>query len=196
MRLAGRSISNESGSSRPDATKWISRSPRTPMISTSASTTDRAPPSGSKNGLVTQARSAPVCDGISRRAYEEALAYSRIRYKGGARIIFHQAVQMAICDMAIKVLTARLMMLRAAWQNDQKAGPNQLNGMAKIYCSDVAVDVTSKAMQVFGGYGYMRDFPMEKLYRDARLGPIYHATNEMIMTGQLAPWLASMNTIY
>ncbi|MBI5949516.1 MAG: acyl-CoA dehydrogenase family protein [Chloroflexi bacterium] len=139
---------------------------------------------------------AAVFNGISRRAYEEALAYSRIRYKGGARIVFHQAVQLAICDMAIKVLTARLLMLRAAWQNDQKAGGTAHNGMAKVYCSDVAVDVTDKAMQLFGGYGYMRDFPMEKLYRDARLGPIYHATNEMIMVGQLTPWLASMDTIY
>jgi len=139
---------------------------------------------------------AAVFNGISRRAYEEALAYARIRYKGGARIIFHQAMQMALCDMAIKVLTARLLMLRAAWQNDQKSGPTAHNGMAKIYCSDVAVDVTNKAMQIFGGYGYMRDFPMEKLYRDARLGPIYHATNEMIMVGQLVRWLASMDTIY
>ncbi len=138
---------------------------------------------------------AAVFTGIARRAYEEALAYARIRYKGGARIIFHQAVQTMICDMAIKVLTARLLMLRAAWQNDQHAGPTQHNGMAKIYCSDVAVDVTSKGMQIFGGYGYMRDFPMEKLYRDARLGPIYHATNEMIAVGQLIRWLASMDSI-
>ncbi len=139
---------------------------------------------------------AAVFTGIARRAYEEALAYSRIRYKGGAKIIFHQAVQTMICDMAIKVLTARLLMLRAAWQNDQRAGYTAHNNMAKIYCSDVAVDVTSKGMQVFGGYGYMRDFPMEKLYRDARLGPIYHATNEMMMVGQLVRWLASLDTIY
>lgn len=139
---------------------------------------------------------AAVFNGVARRAYEEALAYARIRYKGGARIIFHQAVQLALCDMAIKVLTARLLMLRAAWENDQEAGFNAYNSMAKIYCSDVAVDVTSKAMQIFGGYGYMRDFPLEKLFRDARLGPIYHATNEMIMVGGLIQWLASMNTIY
>lgn len=139
---------------------------------------------------------AAVFNGIARRAYEEALAYARIRYKGGARIIFHQAVQMAICDMAIKILTSRLLMLKAAWENDQETGFNNYNGMAKIYSSDVAVSVTNQAMQVFGGYGYMRDFPMEKLYRDARLGPIYHATNEMIMVGQLVRWLASMDTIY
>ncbi|MCC7366271.1 MAG: acyl-CoA dehydrogenase family protein [Dehalococcoidia bacterium] len=139
---------------------------------------------------------AAVFNGIARRAYEEALAYSRIRYKGGARIVFHQAMQMALCDMAIKVLTSRMLMLRAAWENDQERGFNAYNNMAKIYSSDVAVDVTSKAMQVFGGYGYMRDFPMEKLYRDARLGPIYHATNEMMMVGQLIPWLAAMDTIY
>lgn len=138
---------------------------------------------------------AAVFTGLARRAYEEALAYARIRYKGGARIIFHQAVQMMICDMAIKVLTARLLMLRAAWQNDQHAGATAHNYMAKIYCTDVAVDVTSKAMQVFGGYGYMRDFPMEKLFRDARLGPIYHLTNEM-MAGPLVQWLASLDTIY
>lgn len=139
---------------------------------------------------------AAVFNGIARRAYEEALSYSRIRYKSGAKIIFHQAVQMAICDMAIKVMTARLLMLRAAWQNDQRAGYTAHNSMAKIYCSDVAVDVTSQAMQLFGGYGYMRDFPLEKLYRDARLGPIYHGTNEMIMSGQLVRWLAAMDTIY
>ena len=67
--------------------------------------------------------------------------------------------------------------------------------MAKIYCTDVAVDVTNKAMQVFGGYGYMRDFPMEKLVRDARLGPIYHLTNEMTI-GYLIQWLAALDTIY
>lgn len=139
---------------------------------------------------------AAVFTGLARRAYEEALAYAKVRYKGGARIIFHQAIQMMLCDMAIKVLTSRLLMLRAAWQNDQKAGYTAHNNMAKVYCTDVAVDVTNKALQVFGGYGLMRDFPMEKLYRDARIGPIYHATNEMVMVGQLIQWLASMDTIY
>lgn len=162
----------------------------------------RVPKSQELQGFFTRPRTrggdvevAAVFTGIARRAYEEALGYAKTRYKGGAHIIFHQAVQMLLCEMAIKVLTSRLLMLRAAWQNDQRAGATGHNYMAKVYCSDVAVDVTNKAMQVYGGYGYMRDFPLEKLVRDARLGPIYHLTNEMILP-YLTQWLSSMDTIY
>ncbi|HJN93386.1 MAG TPA: acyl-CoA dehydrogenase family protein [Dehalococcoidia bacterium] len=138
---------------------------------------------------------AAVFAGISRRAYEEALAYAKERFKGGKYIVDHQAVQLMLTDMAVKTHLSELITMRAAWQNDQGTGYTAHNDMAKVYTTDAAVSVTYDAQQIFGGYGYMRDLPIEKLARDARLGPIYHATNEMIRVGSLITWLRSMDSI-
>lgn len=136
---------------------------------------------------------AAVFVGIARRAFEEAVAYARERYKGGTKIIHHQAVQRMLVDMVIGIKTARLLTWQAAWEDDNGC-PAAGAGMAKVYASEMAVKATNDAMQVFGGYGFMRDFPIEKLVRDARLGPIYDATNEMIRHGQILPQYAVRGT--
>jgi acyl-CoA dehydrogenase len=128
--------------------------------------------------------------GLARAAFEEAMAYAKVRYKGGNRIIFHQAVGMKLADMAIAVKTARLLVHQSAWHNDNVPEPNPVAAMAKVYCSDVAVRVTHEALQIFGGYGYMRDLPLEKWARDARVTPIYDFTNEMLRANFILPGLA------
>ncbi len=128
--------------------------------------------------------------GLARAAYDEAMAYAKVRYKGGNRIIFHQAVGMMLADMAIAVKTARLLVQQSAWHNDNVAEPNPVAAMAKVYASDVAVKVTHDALQIFGGYGYMRDLPLEKWTRDARVTPIYDFTNEMLRANFILPMLA------
>ena len=84
-----------------------------------------------------------------------------------------------LTDMAINVKTARLITWQAAYL-DEQAIPGALSSMAKVYAADAAIETTRLGMQVFGGYGYMRDLPIEKLYRDARLMSIYDGTNEVL----------------
>lgn len=136
---------------------------------------------------------AAVFVGIARRAFEEAIAYAKERYKGGTKIIHHQAVQRMLVDMVLGIKTARLMTWLAAYESDAGC-PAAGAGIAKVYASEMAVKITNDAMQVFGGYGYMRDFPLEKLVRDARLGPIYDASNEMIRHGSILPAYAVRGT--
>ncbi|MFQ5380153.1 MAG: acyl-CoA dehydrogenase family protein, partial [Dehalococcoidia bacterium] len=93
--------------------------------------------------------------GLARAAYEEAMSYSKARYKGGNRIIFHQAIGMKLAEMAIGIKTGRLLVHRAAWENDQGGPLGALQPMAKVYCSDMALKVALEAQQIFGGYGYM-----------------------------------------
>jgi alkylation response protein AidB-like acyl-CoA dehydrogenase len=131
-----------------------------------------------------------LCVGVARAAYEEALAYSKARYKGGNHLILHQAIGMKFVDMAIGIKTGRLLVYQAAWHNDQGLGLGAIQPMAKVYCSDMAVKVTLEAQQIFGGYGYMRDMPVEKWVRDARVGPIYDFTNEMLRVNHILPAIA------
>jgi acyl-CoA dehydrogenase len=136
---------------------------------------------------------AAVFVGIARRAFEESVAYAKERYKGGTRIIHHQAVQRMLVDMVIGIKTARLMTMQAAWEGDNNC-PAAGAEIAKIYASEMCVQATYNAMQVFGGYGYMRDFPLEKLARDARLGPIYDASNEMLRHGAVISTYSVLGT--
>jgi acyl-CoA dehydrogenase len=138
--------------------------------------------------------SAAVAVGIARRAYEEALAYAQTRYKGGSLIIHHQAVQRMLVDMAINVKTSRLLTWYAAWKDEQMLGFDVLQNMAKVYTAEACIQTALDGMQVFGGYGYMRDFPMEKLYRDARLMSIYDGSNEILRHGIIMPALTMSNT--
>lgn len=131
-----------------------------------------------------------LCVGLARAAYEEALAYAKTRYKGGNQIIFHQAIGMKLTEMAIGIKTGRLLTYLAAWENDQGRGLGATQPMAKVYCSDMALNVTLEAQQIFGGYGYLRDFPVEKWVRDARVGPIYDFTNEMLKVNHILPAIA------
>ena len=131
-----------------------------------------------------------LCVGLARAAYEEALAYSKTRYKGGNKIIFHQAVGSRLTEMAIGIKTGRLLTYQAAWENDQGRGLGAIQPMAKVYCSEMALEVTLAAQQILGGYGYLRDMPTEKWVRDACVGPIYDFTNDMLKVNHILPAIA------
>ncbi len=145
-------------------------------------------------GMSLNVLTAAVAVGISRRCYEEAIAYAQTRYKGGALIAHHQAVQKMLVDMAIKTKTSRLITWLAAWQDDQAAGFDILQNMSKVYTADACIENSLNGMQVFGGYGYMKDFPMEKLYRDARLMSIYDGSNEILRHNLIMPMLTASGT--
>jgi acyl-CoA dehydrogenase len=153
--------------------------------------TDALPPRALSHGLASSTTNVgALCVGLARAAYEEALEYSKARYKGGNHIIFHQAIGMKLADMAIAIKTGRLLVYNAAWHNDQGLGLGAVQPMAKVYCSDMALRVALEAQQIFGGYGYMRDMPVEKWVRDARVGPIYDFTNEMLRVNHILPAIA------
>jgi alkylation response protein AidB-like acyl-CoA dehydrogenase len=139
-----------------------------------------------KRGSTLNVLCAAVAVGLARRAFEEAIAYAQMRYKSGSRIIFKQSVQRMLTDMAINVKTARLITWQAAYL-DEQAVSSALSSMAKVYAAEAAIGTSLLGMQVFGGYGYMRDLPMEKLYRDARLMSIYDGTNEILRHLLIAP---------
>lgn len=145
-------------------------------------------------GMTLNTFTAAVAVGIARRAFEEAIAYAQSRYKGGCLIIHHQAVQRLLADMAINIKSARLLAWQSAWQNEKKSGFTVLANMAKVLAAEMCVDATTKGMEVFGGYGYMHDFPMEKLVRDAHVMPIYDATVEMLRHGIIVPRITEEGT--
>lgn len=139
-----------------------------------------------KRGLTLSAFCSAVSVGIARRAFEEAIAYAQTRYKFGSRIVFKQAVQRMLVDMAINVKASRLLTWQSCYNDDHEI-PASISPMAKVFTSEAALENAKLGMQVFGGYGYMRDLPMEKLYRDARLMSIYDGSNEMLRHLILAP---------
>jgi acyl-CoA dehydrogenase len=117
--------------------------------------------------------------GIARKALDLSLARAKGRVQFGAPIIEQQAIQFMLADMAIKVETARLLTWKAAWVADQGEKSSLISAMAKCYAADIAMEVTIDAVQIFGGYGYMHDYPVEKLMRDAKLLQIYEGTNQI-----------------
>ncbi|MBP2652817.1 MAG: acyl-CoA dehydrogenase [Firmicutes bacterium] len=117
--------------------------------------------------------------GIARSALAAAIAYSKERVTFEKPICDNQAIQIMLADMATDVDTARLLVLRAAWLLDQGLSPTLEGAMAKCRASDVAVKVATDAVQIFGGYGYLRDYPVEKLLRDAKIYQIFEGTNQI-----------------
>jgi alkylation response protein AidB-like acyl-CoA dehydrogenase len=118
--------------------------------------------------------------GIARGAMEHAVAYSRERVQFGQPISNFQAIQWKLADMATEIDAARLLTWRAAWMKD--AGFKNFgkeSAMAKLMASDVAMKVTREAIQVFGGYGYIDEYPVERFYRDAKITEIYEGTSEV-----------------
>lgn len=118
--------------------------------------------------------------GVARAAYDEALKYSRERVQFGKPIINHQAVAIMLADMAAQVETARLLTWYTCWLHDTGQNNAKFSALDKVYTSDVAMSVALNAVQVFGGYGYMRDFPVEKLMRDAKVLQIWEGTNQVL----------------
>jgi len=117
--------------------------------------------------------------GIARAAMEYAIAYAKIRRQFGRPIALYQMTQAKIADMATEIQAARHLVWHAAWLSDQGKSCGKESAMAKLYATDVAMRATTEAVQIFGGYGYMRDYPVEKLMRDAKLLQIYEGTNEI-----------------
>lgn len=117
--------------------------------------------------------------GMARAAYELACAYARERESFGRKIVEHQAVAFRLADMATKLHAAELMTLHAAALKDAGKPCLREASMAKLYASEMAEEVCSAAIQVHGGYGYLEDFPVERIYRDVRVCQIYEGTSDV-----------------
>lgn len=117
--------------------------------------------------------------GGAQCALDHSISYAKERTQFGVPIAKHQAVQFMISDMAIKVEASRLLVTKAAWLLDEKKPNTQLASYAKAYSADACMEVTTDAVQVFGGYGYSKEYPVEKLMRDAKLIQIYEGTSQI-----------------
>lgn len=127
--------------------------------------------------------------GMARAAYQHACTYARERESFGKRIVEHQAVGFRLADMATKIHAAELMTLHAAALRDAGKPCLREAAMAKLHASEIAEEVCSAAIQVFGGYGYLEDFPVERIYRDVRVCQIYEGTSDiqrLIIARQIA----------
>jgi acyl-CoA dehydrogenase len=122
---------------------------------------------------------AALSTGVARQALELATEYAKERVQFGKAIAELQAIQFMLADMATEVEAARLLTWQAAWMADEGLPQAKQAAMAKCYAADVAMRVTTDAVQIFGGYGYMRDHPVEKLMRDAKILQIYEGTNQI-----------------
>jgi alkylation response protein AidB-like acyl-CoA dehydrogenase len=129
--------------------------------------------SGGRIGIASQAL------GIASGAYELALAYSKERKAFGKTISQHQAIQFKLADMATEIEAARLLCLRAAWLKDNHLNYDTEGAMAKVFASRVAMWVTTEAVQVHGGYGFVKEYHVERLMRDAKITQIYEGTTEV-----------------
>ncbi|MBK9318686.1 MAG: acyl-CoA dehydrogenase [Bacteroidetes bacterium] len=128
---------------------------------------------GGRIGIAAQAL------GIASGAYELALKYSKERKAFGKEISHHQAIQFKLADMATEIEAARLLCLKAAWLKDNGLDYNQAGSMAKLFSSEVAMRTTVEAVQIHGGYGYVKEFHVERLMRDAKITQIYEGTSEI-----------------
>ncbi len=117
--------------------------------------------------------------GIAQGALEQALAYARGREQFGQPIASFQAVQWMLADSAVEIEAARLMVQRAAFLKDAGQDVTMASSMAKLYASETAVRVTNRAVQIHGGYGYIKEFPVERFYRDAKITTIGEGTSEI-----------------
>ena len=128
---------------------------------------------GGRIGIAAQAL------GIASGAYELALEYSKQRKAFGKEISKHQAIAFKLADMATEIETARLLCLRAAWDKDNKKNYDRSGAMAKLYASEVAMKTTIEAVQIHGGYGFVKEYHVERLMRDAKITQIYEGTSEI-----------------
>ncbi|MCA6461913.1 MAG: acyl-CoA dehydrogenase [Chitinophagaceae bacterium] len=128
---------------------------------------------GGRIGIAAQAL------GIASGAYELALAYSKQRKAFGKEIMHHQAIQFKLADMATRIEAARLLCLKAAWEKDNNLDYTLSSSMAKVAASETAMWVTTEAVQVHGGYGFVKEYHVERLMRDAKITQIYEGTSEV-----------------
>lgn len=128
---------------------------------------------GGRIGIASQAL------GLASGALELALKYAQVRKAFGTEIINHQAIAFKLSDMAVKVENARNLCLKAAWLKDQGEPYGTASAMAKQYAADIAMEVTTEAVQIHGGYGYVKEYHVERLMREAKLTQIYEGTSEV-----------------
>ena len=128
---------------------------------------------GGRIGIASQAL------GIASGAYELALKYSKLRKAFGKEISQHQAIQFKLADMATKINAARLLCLKAAWEKDNGINYDLSSSMAKVFASETAMWVTTEAVQIHGGYGFVKEYHVERLMRDAKITQIYEGTSEV-----------------
>jgi alkylation response protein AidB-like acyl-CoA dehydrogenase len=128
---------------------------------------------GGRIGIAAQAL------GIARAALEDSVAYARQRRQFGRPIAEFQAIQWKIADMATRIEAARLLTLRAAWLRDQGRRCTAEASMAKLFASETAMFAAHQGVQIFGGYGYIKDYPVERYFRDAKITEIYEGTSEI-----------------
>ncbi len=129
--------------------------------------------SGGRIGIASQAL------GIASGAYELALKYSKERKAFGKEISQHQAIAFKLADMATEIEAARLLCLKAAWLKDKGKNYDKLGAMAKVFASETAMKTTVEAVQVHGGYGFVKEYHVERLMRDAKITQIYEGTSEI-----------------
>ncbi|WP_316785844.1 acyl-CoA dehydrogenase [Pedobacter frigiditerrae] len=128
---------------------------------------------GGRIGIAAQAL------GIAAGAYELALAYSKQRKSFGKPISDHQAIAFKLADMATQIEAARMLVYKAAWLKDQGESYTLAGSMAKLFASKVAMDVTVEAVQIHGGYGFVKEYHVERMMRDAKITQIYEGTSEI-----------------
>ncbi|MBN2891477.1 MAG: acyl-CoA dehydrogenase [Bacteroidales bacterium] len=128
---------------------------------------------GGRIGIAAQAL------GIASGAFERAMAYAKERKAFGKPISAHQDVAFKLADMAVKIENARNLILKAAWMKDNKIDYGFQSAMAKYYAAEIAMEVTTEAVQIHGGYGYVREYHVERLMREAKLTQIYEGTSEI-----------------
>lgn len=128
---------------------------------------------GGRIGIAAQAL------GIASGAFERAVKYSKERKAFGTEISNHQSVAFKIADMAVKIENARNLCLKAAWLKDQGQPYGYASAMAKYYAAEIAMEVTTEAVQIHGGYGYVKEYHVERLMREAKLTQIYEGTSEI-----------------
>ena len=129
--------------------------------------------SGGRIGIAAQAL------GVASGSLELALKYAKERKSFGKPICEHQAIAFKLADMATEIEAARLMCLRAAWQKDSGIDFTESGAMAKLFCADKAMRITTEAVQIHGGYGFVKEFHVERLMRDAKITQIYEGTSEI-----------------
>ena len=128
---------------------------------------------GGRIGIASQAL------GIAAGAYERAVQYSKERKAFGTEIMNHQSIAFKLADMRVKIENARNLCLKAAWLKDNKQPYGFYSAMAKQYAADISMEVTTEAVQVHGGYGYVKEYHVERLMREAKLTQIYEGTSEV-----------------
>jgi len=137
---------------------------------------------GGRIGIAAQAL------GLAQGALDEAVAYMKERKQFGRSISAFQGLQWMVADMDVQIEAARLLVYKAAYKKDMGQPYSVEAARAKLYASEVAMDVTTKAVQLFGGYGYTKEYPVERMMRDAKICEIYEGTSEvqkMVIAGSI-----------